>query len=81
MSNDKIVYIITSAGGGQDGLDHTDKGGRMLSAFFDREPAEKKIGHDSRYILTPTVIDVVKARQTAIAKLDPLDRLILGLGK
>ena len=76
---DRIVYIVTTAPGGQDGRDHTDKGGKLMLATFDRAKAEKFIGKDTRYRLEPTVVGVVAARKAALAKLDLLDKLVLGL--
>lgn len=76
---DHIVYMVTTAPGGQDGMDHTDKGGKLMLATYERADAEKFIGKDCRYILTPTVVDVVAARKAALAKLDLLDKLVLGL--
>lgn len=76
---DRIVYIVTTAPGGQDGRDHTDKGGKLMLATYERTDAEKFTGKDCRYTLTPTVVDVVAARKAALAKLDLLDKLVLGL--
>lgn len=50
-----------------------------MLATFDRAEAEKFIGKDSRYRLEPTVVGVVAARKAALAKLDLLDKLVLGL--
>ena len=50
-----------------------------MLATYERTDAEKFIGKDCRYTLTPTVVDVVAARKTALAKLDLLDKLVLGL--
>lgn len=78
MAQDRIIYLVKTEPGGCDGMDHTDKGGQLMLATFDRAEAEKFIGKDSRYRLEPTVVDVDKAHRTAIAKLDKLDCLILG---
>ena len=76
---DTIVYLVTSAPGGVDGRDHTDKGGTLLLATLDRAEAERRVGKDCRYILTPTVVDFAAARHRALAKLDKLDKLVLNL--
>ena len=78
MAQDRIIYLVKTEPGGCDGMDHTDKGGQLVSATFDRAEAEKFIGKDSRYHLEPTVVDMEKAHKGAIAKLNLLDRLILG---
>lgn len=78
MSTDRIVYLVKTEPGGEDGRNPADKGGQLMLATFSRSEAEKFIGKDSRYRLAPTVVDVDKAHQTALAKLDKLDRLILG---
>lgn len=76
---DRIVYTLTSAGGGQDGRDHTDKGGKLLYASYDKTETEKKKGQDSRCIMTAVVVDTVKAERSALHKLNPLDLLMLEL--
>ena len=75
---DKIVYLVKTAPGGVDGMDHTDKGGQLALATFERAAAEKFIGKDCRYKLEPTVVDTATAKAAALAKLDKLDRLVLG---
>jgi hypothetical protein len=76
---DRILYTVTTAGGGQDGRDHTDLGGHEMLATFDKAVAEKFIGKDSRYILTPSVITLEAAQKAALHKLSPLDILVLDI--
>lgn len=75
---DRIVYVLVSTGGGVDGMDHTDKGGQDLEAFFNIESARKSPKfHYAR--IDKRVVEVEEARKEAIAKLNPVDRLILGV--
>ena len=80
MTQDRIVYVIESAPGGQDEMDNSDKGGTIVAAYFDRGQAEKHIGQDSRYVLKPQVIDFTQAEKDALAKLNPIEKLVLGFG-
>ena len=73
-----IVYLVNALSGGVDGLDHTDKGG-LVKAYWFRPDAEGYVKTDTRYGIKPEVIDVDKAQLSAIAKLSPLDRLVLGI--
>lgn len=75
---DKIIYLLISKGGGVDGMDFTDKGGQMRAAAFDRETLEKHPGKPWADI-EARVVDVEKTRKAALAKLNPLDKLVLGL--
>lgn len=76
---DRIVYVLVSTGGGVDGLDHTDKGGQDLEAFFDIESAEKSPKYHYAKI-EKRVVEFDDARKEAIAKLNPIDKLVLGVG-
>ena len=73
-----IVYLVNHKPGGCDGLDHTDKGG-LVKAYYLRPDAEGYVKTDTRYEILPTVVDVDKAQHAAIAKLNPLDLLVLGI--
>lgn len=73
-----IVYLVNALSGGVDGLDHTDKGG-LVKAYWFRPDAEGYVKTDTRYEIKPEVIDVDKAQHAAIAKLSPLDLLVLGI--
>lgn len=72
---DQIVYFVVSKPGGVDGRDGSDQGGQVLYASFDKDIAQKHCNAWSR--VEPRVIDLVQAKQEALKKLDPLDRLIL----
>lgn len=75
---DKIVYIVWTSGGGVDGMDRSDKS-KPRFASFDKQVAESELGHWDRKELEKAVIDVEAARKEALAKLGPVDRLVLGL--
>ena len=75
-----IVYLVNHKPGGQDGRDMADKGG-LSAAFYLRPDAESFVKSDTRYEIVPTVVDVDKAQLAAIAKLNPLDLLVLGITK
>lgn len=74
---DLIVYQVITNGGGCDGLDHTDKGGTLVTASFDKAVVTGKYGKDERYRIEPKVIDLEQAKRAALAKLNPVDRLAL----
>lgn len=75
-----IVYLVNHKPGGCDGLDVSDKGG-LTAGFWDRPGAEGFVKKDTRFEIVPTVIDVDAAQHKAVAKLDALDRLVLGISK
>ena len=77
VSVDRIVYTVVTTGGGVDGMDHTDKGGLIVLATFNKEEAVKRIGLDSRFKLVPTVVDMDDAIRSVRAKLTTYDRFIL----
>jgi hypothetical protein len=75
---DKIIYLLVSTGGGVDGRDHTDKGGRILAATYDKAGFDKHPGRPWARIES-RVVDMELARRYALAKLTPLDKLVLDL--
>lgn len=75
---EKIVYQLITRGGGIDGRDHMDKGGLVTAAFFERQCAENNPNRPWCEIV-PLVVDISKQRREALAKLSPVDKLILGL--
>ncbi len=70
---DCIVYVKKTKAGGVDGKDHTDKGGLIVKASY------KPLPSDHYYTLEKRVIEVNKAKKEALAKLNPIDRLVLGV--
>ena len=77
---DRIVYQLITKGGGMDGRDHTDRGGKLIFATYTKVEAEKN-PNKPWCDLKAIVVDVELARRNALAKLDPLDRLVLELKK
>ena len=76
---EKIVYQLIAKGGGVDGRDHTDKGGKVVACFLTRVEAET--AKQAQWCdVVPVVIDMDQAMLEAQAKLNPLDLLALGLG-
>lgn len=75
---DRIVYLVVTQPGGVDGRDHSDKGGHIMHATFDSREAGQltRQGHDT---VKKEVVNTVQARRVALAKLSPLDKLILGI--
>lgn len=74
---DEIFYTVKSVGGGVDGRDPSDKGGKITSAFRTRPEAEKKKGSDSRFTVHAEVYDPVQVMKGLLTKLDGLQRLVL----
>lgn len=73
-----IVYQLVSIGGGIDGTDHTDKGGKVLEAYKTRQEAEQsKVKPWCK--IEPIVVDMQQAKKLAMFKLSALDKLALGL--
>ena len=71
--SDKIVYLIVTNGGGMDGMDRADKGGKIMFATYNKAVAEKKVGPWSH--IEPKVVDTLNTAEKALKKLDPLDIL------
>lgn len=74
---DIIVYKIISQPGGVDGLDFNNKGGTLVNALLSKHEATVRYGSDCRYLIEAEVLNLDFAKQRAMAKLDPIDRLAL----
>jgi len=72
--DEKIVYQKITKGGGQDGMDKADKGGKVVEVGLRRCDVATT---DSRYEIVPIVVDFNQAYKDAVAKLSPLDLLVL----
>ena len=73
-----IVYTLIANGGGVDGRDHTDKGGDLVGAYLDEAQANN--AKNAPWCkMVPQAVDMAQAKLAALAKLNPLDRLALGL--
>lgn len=77
---DKIAYTLVTKGGGVDGRDHTDKGGVILAASFDKKQLEKNKNLPWCDIKAE-VLDEEKAMREALRKLSPVDKLVLGISQ
>jgi hypothetical protein len=76
MANKKIAYIATD--NGIDGMEKTS----ILYATFDEEELKAIHNRDKSKAwrrLTEQIVDVDKAKEQALAKLNGIDRLVLGL--
>jgi hypothetical protein len=73
--SDSIVYLNISIGGGMDGLDHTDKGGKIMSAHVDKTAANK--AKTPWTTVEPTVQDLSEIANKIYDSLDPLQQLAL----
>jgi hypothetical protein len=73
---DTIVYTTVSNGGGVDGMDHTDKGGRVMGAYLDKKKAINNPNAPWNTVV-PIVVDIEELAKTSLAKLDPVVRLAI----
>lgn len=71
---DRIVYIEMRNAGGVDGMDHTDKGGKILRASF-----KDTLTPNPWTRIARVVVGVEAQRKNALSKLNPVDKLILGI--
>lgn len=76
---DKILYTLVTEGGGCDGMDFKDKGGKVVMASFSKNAVLKKKGMDSRYRLEKSVIDDEEVKGEALKKLSKVECLVLGI--
>ena len=74
-SGDQIVYTLVSNGGGVDGKDHTDKGGKIIAASLCKNVDEKRLAYNT---LQKLVVNLDEVRAKALEKLDPIERLAFG---
>ncbi len=76
---DTIVYTVVSRGGGMDGMDHTDKGGKVMWAGLDKEKVPVHYLVDGWYKTEATVVDLKNHAYDVVRGLSPVDRLALAL--
>lgn len=74
---DTIIYRVVTNGGGIDGLDHTDKGGKVLWAGTDKNRIPSKYNIKGWYTIESTVVDLKEEADKAVRSLDPIARLAL----
>ncbi len=74
----RIAYTLVSTPGGVDGLDHTSKGGKVVACFWSEQQAD-----DSSMApwadVVPVVVDTDEVRKGVLAKLTPVEKLVLGI--
>lgn len=73
---DTIVYTTISKGGGIDGMDHTDKGGRVTGAYLDKGKATKNPNAPWNNVVA-VVVDLEEVAKDAIKAMDPVTRLAI----
>ncbi len=74
--SDRIVYLLVTNPGGIDGMDASDKGGRIVDASFEKSDIESAL--NGWYRLQTCVVDEDASKREALKKLSPVDRLVLG---
>ena len=77
LSGDQILYTLVTEPGGEDGRDHTDKGGSVVMASFDKSKIVTRKGNDTRFKIVKSVINMEDARKEALNKLTEIDKLVL----
>lgn len=77
VMDERIVYMVKSKPGGVDGRDASDKGGKLMHVAMNRGSAEAL--NAGWYAVTAEVVDFVQAEKDALAKLTPLDYMVLQL--
>ena len=76
---DQIVYQLVSNAGGYDGTEK-DPGGKIQFASFSREEAERKKNNwQTLKLVALSGEEIATIHKTACAKLDGLERLLLGV--
>lgn len=79
-TKDQIVYQVVTKGGGVDGRDHTDKGGRIKFASFDRGEAEaQQTAWDDLKLVAIGHSEWMVMRKKVLSKLDGFERLAIEL--
>lgn len=73
--SDIIIYTIVTKGGGEDGLDTSDKGGHVVKAFVEKHLAQEVAKNDSRLEVKPIVVDPEELRKEVMLRLTPVEQL------
>lgn len=76
---DRIAYTLVTIGGGEDGRDSNDLGGKVILASFDKSVIEKKKGQDTRYRIEKEIVEIDELRKEALKKLTMVERLVLNI--
>lgn len=69
----QIIYTLVTNGGGVDGLDHTDKGGKVVGVFG-FESVAKASPRAPWCSVVPMMVDLDLVAKRAWEKLDPIER-------
>lgn len=73
---DTIVYTTVSKGGGIDGMDHTDKGGKVTGAYLEKDSAVNNPNRPWNNVV-PVVVDLDDLALKTLNGLDPVARLAI----
>jgi hypothetical protein len=73
---DTIVYTLVTKGGGMDGMDNTDKGGKVTHVFIDKKAAEK-CKNLPWCDIKPVVVDLAELADKHFKSLDPMTTLAI----
>ena len=72
----QVVYTLVTKAGGVDGLDHTDKGGKVVGVFG-FEAVAKQAPNAPWCDVVPQAVDLTELAKQALKKLDPLEQYAL----
>lgn len=72
-----LVFKVVSKPGGVDGMEFSDKGGKVLSAWFSFEAAKGACSPWADIVPEPIDLSALKAK--LLASMDGVDKLALGL--
>lgn len=72
-SRHQVIYLLITKGGGMDGTDRTDKGGKIIEVHGFEEVALKSPSMPWCTI-EPRAVDLKEIARQASDKLDPLER-------
>lgn len=74
---DTIVYTVITEPGGCDGLDRTDKGGKVVYVSLTREAIPEHYKRDTRYYVKPEVYDLDAVANAALNRLPLVEKFAI----
>jgi hypothetical protein len=74
---DAIVYTVVTKPGGCDGMDHTDKGGKVVYVSLTREAIPETYKRDTRYTVKPEVYDLDIVASEALNRLPLVEKFAI----